>query len=122
MVDIILVFYTKITNGVRIFLTPSLFSDNQSFEGFPISLRVCREGLVVKQGTLLKLAIFLLDKMVCSVCMYSVLRWISIQFPWQRLSASSSMRINLGAKGGGSAKMIQGSVQASEEQICEVIR
>ena len=110
------------TNGVRIFLTPSLFSDNQSFEGFPISLRVCREGLVVKQGTLLKLAIFLLDKMVCSVCMYSVLRWISIQFPWQRLSASSSMRINLGANGGGSAKMIQGSVQASEEQICEVIR
>lgn len=42
--------------------------DNQSFEGFPISLRVCREGLAVKQGPLLKLAIFLLDKMVCSVC------------------------------------------------------
>ena len=35
---------------------------------------------------------------------------------------ATKMRINLGAKGGGSAKMIQGSMQASEEQISEVIR
>lgn len=35
---------------------------------------------------------------------------------------AAKMRIELGAKGGGSARMIQGSVQASEKQIWEMIR
>ena len=35
---------------------------------------------------------------------------------------ATKMRIKLGAKGGGSAKMIQGSVQASEEQMLGIIR